>query len=789
MSMYICRQCALQRGSFKAATIRIQKNLVNGTLPQPRRSVPSRFQSSLSPNKPPLIKKESATEAAADLAKVASSHPRARQSRRKTSQPPKSANPTPSVPYATSKLRGLHIKETRERIDLLISRLEIDQLYLEFWKICCTESLLDQRGIWRSPFKDDSRLESFYRAFNSPVPPKHSTYPNDPDQGDSQIPPSRVIIQYNDSLRKKFTLPALASSTTSASASSPPSASTPLPLQSPSRLEKSSIESLKDEKEEVLNYHLNFIGTSHAKRLLQIHHYLEQVLGLRIGYYPRVALVVALASRGDMITVQKIFQRWQQFSFQHQNPNKGTQGPETGGKEMYSAVIRGLVGRNFHDPERLLYFKTKDYATGIRSRGITQMYAALELFYDLVRRGGTPTFETYHSLVTGLACFKNDIEAAELLLDHMIMMKKKPYAPVLHIMCREYARRKDFKAAERIFGMLKEYNVPTKAITCNVMLRAVFQMSTVDALQYLSQSADSDDSKGSSNDSPRLDSEDLDARARHLKRQKIKQLREYMRENQVSPDEATFSTLFYGYGHLEDGYPDLKAVMSEMAQQQSPKIESNMVILNSLLFAHLNHGKVNTAESILDQILQSTHPVHDSTEWLESHQRLGWRKQRLQSSSPFRRSQEEEEEDDGEEEATGDREFESLSNEDTVATTPDAPEPNNERKEDTPRPVLMVPGKGVFHALMLGYIDKGDITGMERVLDKMIQANQQQQQIQLLRASKYRITGPFVPLVDLKADEYTANIMLLGYLTLRDFDKADNILNLIRSRPDWASNS
>ncbi|KAF9348720.1 hypothetical protein BGX34_002281 [Mortierella sp. NVP85] len=495
----------------------------------------------------------------------------------------------------------------------------------------------------------------------------------------------------------------------------------------------------------LFKYHtIHFTSGSHVKRLLQVHHYFEQVLELTVGYYSKIALVVALSSKGDMITVRKLFAKWQ--GRQHKDKrahgdgsNQGTS--EAGGKEIYSAVIRGLVGRNFRDSEIRPYYVATDASSGTRNNSITQMHAALELFYDLLRK------------VVGLAVFKNDMEAAELLLDHMIIKKKKPYVQVLHVMCREYVRRNDYPKAERIFGMLQEYGIRPRALTCNIMLRAVFRMSDVDALQHLGHRAP---------DAPR-GSEEPEAMARQLKRQKIRRVLEYMRENETVPDQETFSTLIYGYGHMEDGYPDLKEAMVEMSREQS-QIEPNLIILNSLLFAHLNHGKIKIAESILDQMLSTPHPAADQAEF-------GNKRPQQQVLSPFRRRRQEQMEDEVNE----------------VDDKRDVRQSHKRAVYD--KTMMMVPGKGTFHALMLAHVERGDIVGMERVLDKMIQTQRQQQEQRVKLQSMYRPRWrPMPPLVDLEGDEYTANIMLLGYLSQRDFAKVDILQKQIQSRPDWKSN-
>lgn len=513
---------------------------------------------------------------------------------------------------------------------------------------------------------------------------------------------------------------------------------------------------------------MHFLGQSHAKRLLQMHQYFEQVLGIPIGYNARIALLVAFSSRGDMITTLNLFRQWQR-------PSSSLRGAQTdrggvgGGKEMYSVVIRGLIGRNFQDSERRSFYVQDDPISGIQNQGVTQVYTALELFYDLLRQGGTPSFETYHSLIVGLSTFKNDMEAAELLLDHMIVKKKRPYVQVLHVMCREYARRKDFLAVERIFGMLKEYGIRPRAVTCNVMLRAIFQMSTLEALQYLGQTTTT---LGNSNLPPphRQPGLNLDAMADQLKRQKVQHLREYMHENGTMPNDRTFSILCHGFGHMRSGFPDLQEVMVEMVQGPSA-MKLSLVVLNSLLFAHLNHGKIRKAESILDQILQSFHLPEDLS-YIQTPRR------RQQSESPFKKQ---------------------ASTSTITAST--LKEETGQSDHNIPR-IPMVPGKGAFHALMLAYVEQGDISSMERIVDKMIQAQHQQQDqhyqrrqlaARLSKSSKGRSWSSSPTLrhlkVDLEADEYTATIMLLGYLTRRDMVKVDLIQQQIRAHPDWRSSS
>ncbi|KAG0214242.1 hypothetical protein BGX33_002319 [Mortierella sp. NVP41] len=620
-----------------------------------------------------------------------------------------------------------HVRSIQRRVDQLAHNLEVDSLYLQFWKICQTATIEEQRRIWSSNSNStrhaSSRQESIYRAFNSPTKPKASSPPN----------------SQQDILTIHYDKP---SATKSGTKSKPTTTTTATPL----------------------TFTLQFLGQSHAKRLLQMHQYFEQVLGIQIGYEARIALLVAFSSRGDMITTLNLFRQWQRPSSRLQTDRA------TGGKEMYSAVIRGLIGRNFQDSERRSFYVRDDPASGIRNQGVTQIYTALELFYDLLRQGGTPTFETYHSLIVGLSTFKNDMEAAELLLDHMIVRKKKPYVQVLHVMCREYARRKDFASVERIFGMLKEYGIRPRAVTCNIMLRAIFQMSTLEALQYLGHSH-SAPHQFSRQEQP--GEQDPNAIAEQLKRHKVQHLLEYMRENRTAPNERTFSILCYGFGHMKSGFPDLQELMAEMLQGPSA-LKPNLVVLNSLLFAHLNHSKIRKAESILDQISRSFHPFEDSYPHSTSP--------RQQTESPF------------------------LKQESRNAVSA-VKEQETDMAVDLPR-IPMVPGKGAFHALMLAYVEQGDITSMERILDKMIQAQQQQrdqhdqrrQEAARLRSkirsrslSRSTHASPpslqLLPMVDLEADEYTATIMLLGYLTQQDFRKVELIQQQIRAHPDWRSSS
>ncbi|KAF9294511.1 hypothetical protein BGZ88_003769 [Linnemannia elongata] len=644
-----------------------------------------------------------------------------------------------------------HIRNAQRRIDQLSLNLEVDALYIQFWRICQTATIEEQRQIWSGNYDRDptssstastnsnsigngprsakSRQESLYRAFNSPAKPKSLS----PPRGQQDT----LRIPYG----KPSTISKPSTKSSAASATTRPTTST---------------------------FTMHFLGQSHAKRLLQMHQYFEQVLGIPIGYNARIALLVAFSSRGDMITTLNLFRQWQRpSSIRGTYTDRGGVG---GGKEMYSVVIRGLVGRNFQDSERRSFYVQDDPTSGIRNQGVTQVYTALELFYDLLRQGGTPSFETYHSLIVGLSTFKNDMEAAELLLDHMIVKKKRPYVQVLHVMCREYARRKDFVAVERIFGMLKEYGIRPRAVTCNVMLRAIFQMSTLEALQYLGHTATT---SGNSNSTPpphRAPGLNLDAMADQLKRQKVQHLREYMHENGTMPNDRTFSILCYGFGHMRSGFPDLQEVMVEMVQGPSA-MKPSLVVLNSLLFAHLIHGKIRKAESILDQILLSFHPFEDFL-YAQTPRR------RQQSESPFRKH----------------------ASTSTITTGMLKEEPNLS-DHNLPR-IPMVPGKGAFHALMLAYVEQGDISSMERIVDKMIQTQHQQRDqhyqrrqlaARLAKSSKGRSWSSLPTLrhlkVDLEADEYTATIMLLGYLTRRDLVKADLIQQQIRAHPDWRSSS
>ncbi|KAF9182490.1 hypothetical protein BGZ51_004717 [Haplosporangium sp. Z 767] len=643
---------------------------------------------------------------------------------------------------------GGSIRTIRNRINRLAKHLKVDALYLEFWKICNTESIEIQREIWGGIWPPDQ--ESLYRAFNSLAHPKYSRPPSSSSQpthssNDHQQLPSALTIRYQKNLS--------------------PGSIPEQTLEQPTTKLRSATPSSQ--------YTMHFIGQSHASRLLQIHQYFEQVLQIKIVYYSKIALVVALASKGDMITVTQLFRQWQQTPQSQDDNTTSSAIPSskiepvlTGGggggvgKELYSAVIRGLIGRNYQDNHRRSFYVSKDFNTGVRNQGVTQVYAALELFYDLLRRGGTPTFETYHSLVMGLAVFKNDMEAAELLLSHMIMTKKKPYVQVLHVMCREYARRRDFAAAERIFGMLQEYGIRPRVLTCNILLRAIFQMSTLEALQYLGQGGYQPSLYQNQDDT------NPEIMVQQLKRQKIRELREYMRHNETPPDETTFSTLFYGYGHMQDGYPDLRETMIEMSSMQPP-VKPSLIVLNSLLFAHLNHGRIKRAEAILDEMLQTTLSVNASPARRSRH--------RLQSKSPFQKWNKD------------------THLVDTAAATK-ADEMEEAENMSTTRPFFMTPGKGPFHALMLAHVEQGDIAGMERVLDKMIQTHdrQQRQQQQLPhphdRSNSRSVSWNMTP-VDLEADEYTANIMLLGYLMQRDHAKVDVIERQIQARPDWKSSS
>ncbi|KAG0051236.1 hypothetical protein BGZ83_003987, partial [Gryganskiella cystojenkinii] len=656
-------------------------------------------------------------------------------------------------------------------IDFHTQRLHVNELYLKFWRICATESLDTQRLIWGADDKNSSTLqnqnrdhhghqcspqhyrettsihrrkdqffnsvrqENFYRAFNTADRPRNS---NEPPLLDSGARCPAVLT---------FPIQNTSSSISSGSGSAATSTSTPT---------------------STFTMTLQFMAfSSHPRRLLQIHQYFESVLGLEIDHHARVALLVAFSAAGDMVTVQQLFNDWR------------NQGKVIGGKEMYSVVIRGLIGNNSPDlTPRDSYGDFKGFKNELvrinttRNGGTTQVHAALELFYDLLKRGGTPTFEIYHSLIVGMAVFKNDMEAAEMLLDHMIVTKKKPYVQVLHVMCREYARRKDFQAAERIFGMLQEYGIRPKALTCNVMLNAIFRVSSVDVLEYMADHPQ-DVSQSTWNSSHAVTISEEEHLVLQWKRQKIQALRNYMQETGTLPDNVTFSTLFYGFGYMKDGYPDLRKTLAEMTLQSS-RVEPNMLVLNSLLFAHLNHDKLKTAETILDRMLsmadshKEQRPVQDVTMT---------RKGSKQQPSPFKDQ-----------------------------TRPAKPL----SIERDPQPLF--PPKGAFHALMLAFVEHHDIEGMERILDKMIQAQVRQEQVLQAAWDSYYDNSKKqknqviiddqvecdeepghipdkIPHVNLEADEYTANIMLLGYLAQGDLEKAKMVQAQIHARPDWRSSS
>ncbi|KAF9575130.1 hypothetical protein EC968_004356 [Mortierella alpina] len=719
MSLYICRRCASASAFHRAR--------IAPSIPKP---APSTFRlqlaqtRSLSSSAPRWSLPAQAPPASRRPIRSSTSRPSADTLALTSANTCKSKLSDDSLRIPTAGVASTpHILRTQRRIDHLVKRLDVNALYLEFWKICSTETIEDQRLIWSTASHDrdwhHTRQESIYRVFNSRSTPRHVSFPilDHAHQDDGNA--TRKPILSTISVRHR--------------------------CDGDGSDENGVVQRKGSGSSQSTVLHMKFITQSHAKRLLQMHQYFQDTLELPIGYLSRIALLVAFASRGDMITVHNLFRGWQRDR------------SSTGGKEMYSAVIRGLVGTNFQDSDRLPFHVARDHRTGIRNHGTTQIYAALDLFYELLRQGGTPTFETYHSLILGLSTFKNDMEAAELLLDHMIIKKKKPYIQVLHVMCREYARRRDFPAAERIFGMLKEYGIRPRALTCNIMLRAVFQMSTLEALQHLgyitpSSASDLSAQPSSERDHPHQQQqsqhEDLEATALQLKRQKIQEIRDYMRENDAVPDEVTFSTLGYGFGHMKDGYADLEDIMQEMSRLQPP-MEPTLIILNSLLFANLNHGQVKKAETILDRML-ATQPLGPAAP-----------QQRRQLPSPFQNKQ-----------------YQKV-------------ERQSRKQEMARKCEPTVPGKGTFHALMLAFVERGDIEGMERVLDKMIHTNRQQSTITAAaRTTTAKMQASLPPnKVDLDADEYTANIMLLGYLSMRDFTKVDLIQSQIRARTDWRTSS
>ncbi|KAG0349257.1 hypothetical protein BG004_000037 [Podila humilis] len=582
----------------------------------------------------------------------------------------------------------------QQRLRELAAAGDADGIYEEFWSTATTVPKTTQRSYWNM---DSDTLESIYRAMNS----RRRPVTRKVDTEEHVILPRTPI--------------------TGSLAESPPN---PSPNDLPMAL--------------------HYIESSHRARLLQIHQYIESILNLTASYYAQIALLNSFCSAGDMITAMKLFDRWR-----HQ-PSTGpsTKTKRRTGKEMYSVMIRGLVGRNFQDRRFMPFRAARDTKTSMRNSGTTQIYAALELFYDLLRKGGTPTFETYHSLVVGMTAFKNDMEAAELLLDHMLVTKRKPYVQVLHVMIREYSRRRDFQAAERIFSMLREYRIRPRALTCNMVMKAVFEMSALEAQEYISQMMTlSDNGQGRNQLKSILEAKDP---VSALKLWKVQEIRTYMRRNRVTDDQSTYSILIFGYGHLPSasGREPMKRIMSELAHSN---INPNLAVLSSLLFAHLQHN-VDKAEAMLDKMI--AHSLEEQDRYLlfapSSHEVRVFH----QAPSPFRSQ--------------------------ATPFKPDSVGIDDEFSVNTPQAVL---GKGPFHALMLAMVERGDTGGMERVVDKMMAAAEENNHRRLEQSAaqvKRR------PVADLKADENTAKIMLLGYLTARDFDKAATIQTYINSRPEWA---
>ncbi|KAF9427495.1 hypothetical protein BGZ94_004796 [Podila epigama] len=599
------------------------------------------------------------------------------------------------------------VQEYQDYIDEVCRDGKPDLLYDEFWRITRWEPMDVQRQIWT---RNNVEMESIYRAMNSPYPPhdrggkSEGTYSpmaiRLPSPGNVDAAPPRSTTTTTETTETET---AITSTDTEPPPPDPPT-------------------------DALDNVFLQYQRHSHKARLLQMHDYFESVLGLQIAYHARIALLVALCSAGDMITAKTFFDKWMSEPLKDGKPSVGN--------EMYSVMIRGLVGKNAINTGYIPFSSTQDSSTAVLNGGVTQMYAALEQFYDMIRQGRTPQFEIYHSLIVGLSTLENDMEGAEMLLDHMIMLKGRPYGQVLHVIIREYARRRDFISAERIFSLQREYNLDPKAVTCNVMLTAIFTMSLHQAEQYLQQSPEMVKKIAGAPD-PLV----------ALKRVKSTEMLDLMRKHDVVPTERTASILIYGFGHFPpgEGHAEIVRVVNDLRER---RLEPNLVILNSLVYAYLHQGNVNRSEKWLDKLVNLTHKIHKA---LLKNSKEGQVVEKYQQKpSPFQYS---------------DRQKKGLI---------------KDKEEFLGRSVL---GKGPFHALMLAFIEEGKINAMERILIKMKEADE------FLHHVRARMTPQqvkFCPVVNLRPDEHTAKILLLGYLTARDFEKAEKVQQEINKRQDWS---
>ncbi|KAG0235848.1 hypothetical protein BGW41_000640 [Actinomortierella wolfii] len=599
---------------------------------------------------------------------------------------PKHSNSTPPSPSPTQAQSSRignhisHVEKVRRKLEQHIREMDTDGLYQQFWRICQTESIENQKQIWsRSRLKQSS----IYRMFNNPKKP--------------------VMTRASQPIVKVLYNPKSAGDD-----------------------EKSSTASSIDKDPNTQNssqYLLHFVSSSHPARLLQMHHYFETVLDIPAGSDARLALIVACCSYGDMFMAERLFRDFRSRA----------------GEEMYGAMIRGWISktnRRLEVPGSI----TEDQAR-LNKRRAARVNSALELFYEMQQRGIVPSFETYHTLTIGLATFKNDLEAAELMLQHMILRKGKPYVQVLHILLREYGRRGDFSSMMRIFSLYDEYGIRLKPISANLLLKAVFQLRDDQVRAILDHSAEQQPQQHhltvSSSDKPQGVEDPL----LQFRRRQIAHIRSSL-SKQSKPDAFMFSTLIYGYGHLSGAQADLDQAIKDL---QRSNIPMTTVLWTSIVMAYVGQHQLRQAETALDEALK-------------------WFKDQVLTK-------------DNQDKTT------------TPTSTSSLSTRRGWKAEATAarQAILPIP-RGVFHAVMVGMIESMDVAGMERTVARMMDLHDfcEKHEAAIRRQAEHS-QGATVwrGSRQHEADEYTANILLLGYLMAKDVDKARRVAHQIAQHPSW----
>ncbi|KAF9968945.1 hypothetical protein BGZ73_009005 [Actinomortierella ambigua] len=634
--------------------------------------------------------------------------------------PPRLDQPPPLT--TRTKMPISHVEQVRRKLEHHLRARDPDSLYKQFWRICQEETVEDQKQIWSRTRLKQSLI---YRLFNVPKKPTmtrvaagqeivHVVYT--PPKGDK-------AANHHDT--------------------------TTTVCSSGSRMNK-------DNSSHHSKYVLRFVGSSHPARLLQMHHYFEDVLDIPAGSDARLALIVACCSHGDMFTAERLFRDFRSQA----------------SEEIYGAMIRGWVSRTDKRLE-VQGVRTEDQWQ-MGTRRSARINSAMELFYEMQQRGIVPSFETYHTLTVGLATFKNDLEAAELMLQHMILRKGKPYVQVLHVLLREYGRRGDYEAMQRILGLYHEYGLPLKPVSATLLLKAVFQLrdSQVQAMierddrrsreiAHTTTGAEKDamSSSSSSNNSSSGTSHEASTTPLDFRRRQIANICGLLsKEGRMDP--FVVSTLIYGYGHLAGAQQDLDQLVRSLLSSKTPM---TTVLWTSIVMAHIGQRRLRRAEATLGKALK-------------------WYKDQvlqLLSQEPLL--------------AKGDEIKNAATVASTTATTTTKPLRKNTKlgwKSEVAairRSILPIP-RGVFHAVMVGMVESNDVFGMERIAAKMMDLSEfcaQHEDIVRRLAAYGKDRTAWQGQRQQEADEYTANILLLGYLVGKEIDKAKKVAYQIEQHPSW----